>query len=298
MLPYLVGFVPHESLVLVWLAAGRVTLTARIDLADAQDPEALRHLVLAQRARMGQSEVIAVAFGEDELQSRTALSNVVDICGADVIDALRATQDRWWSQLCHDPLCCPEEGHVWDPREGIAAEAVFAGMSTLASRDELSRYVCLAEDQPRAERLFSRQIARMADMVLPARKTRMLALLRRWTSKPTRISPNLAIEAAVLLTHPEVRDVATLFLESGNAEALVDVWTQVVSHAIPRYAAAPLGELGLAAWVSGNGALMLEALQGARELQPDHGLVGILEDIQANIVPPSAWADLRPVLAS
>ena len=56
-------------------------------------------------------------------------------------DALYVDGSRWWSLTC-DQACCPAEGTPYDVAgHRLAAEAVFAGLTTRASREELAATV-------------------------------------------------------------------------------------------------------------------------------------------------------------
>ena len=47
----------------------------------------------------------------------------------------------------------------------------------------------------------------------------------------------------------------------------------------------------LAAWLSGQGALAWCAIDRCRESDSDYGLAGLLAELLAHAVPPSAWED-------
>ena len=67
-MPYLLGFRPTSSLVLVGLAASRLVVTARIDLVDATDSHV--NATIAAMVRSGTTDVIAAIHNDIERAHR------------------------------------------------------------------------------------------------------------------------------------------------------------------------------------------------------------------------------------
>src|SRR3954454_1769053 len=63
-IPYLLGFQPDRSLVLVGLHERQLVVTARLDLADARGPDALEHTISAV-VRGGTSAIVAAVWDDD-----------------------------------------------------------------------------------------------------------------------------------------------------------------------------------------------------------------------------------------
>ena len=160
--PYLLGFHPRQSLVLVGLAGGgdgaaysscqqQVQVTIRLDLPDqlpgSLDAAALRPLgdVLrrAECVAMAAVLVIDAAPGDPRqsielLACRDLLAATMDEAGIDVLDVLVATERRWWSLCCEQPECCPAAGHERTLGcSAAAAEATFAGLVALPDRQSM-----------------------------------------------------------------------------------------------------------------------------------------------------------------
>jgi hypothetical protein len=126
--PYLIGFTPAESVVLVGLTGTRVAVTIRIDVSDGE-----AGLIKAMGLAFEKVEqVLLIAYTEQPLPQWLAMPPA---CG----DALLVTGGRWRSLLCTNPVCCPAEG---TPLTGdvpaVAAAAVAAGLVAMASRDEVT----------------------------------------------------------------------------------------------------------------------------------------------------------------
>jgi thiosulfate reductase cytochrome b subunit len=76
----------------------------------------------------------------------------------------------------------------------------------------------------------------------------------------------------------------------------VQRWTAVVAVSPPTFAAAPLGLLGVAAWLTGDGALQTVCLERLDQLAAWVPLAAMLDWINATVLPPSAWPHYRQAL--
>jgi hypothetical protein len=57
-----------------------------------------------------------------------------------------------------------------------------------------------------------------------------------------------------------------------------------------------LGLLGMAAWQTGDGALQVVCLEEIDLVDPELPLAAVLDWLNADVVPPSAWPDVRGAL--
>lgn len=126
--PYLIGFTPAESVVLVGLSGKRVVVTIRIDISDGESG-----LITAMGLAVAKVEqVLLIAYTEQTLPQWLAMPPA---CA----DALVVSAGRWRSLLCTNPDCCPVEG---TPMPGetpaVAAAAVAAGLVAMADRAEVT----------------------------------------------------------------------------------------------------------------------------------------------------------------
>ncbi|NQW73230.1 MAG: DUF4192 domain-containing protein [Actinobacteria bacterium] len=168
-LPYLLGFQPCESLVVVWTKGGRLLLTQRVDLPAEDDQVDLTEFanVLVRPLRdHDPDEVVLVVIedvndlptasaravgdshGEQQVPSEPAAlprSELIDavtsaVTEMDVFvrDALYISRGRFRSYLCVDE-CCPVSGRIVDPviANSVAASFAVRGVSALPSRADL-----------------------------------------------------------------------------------------------------------------------------------------------------------------
>lgn len=168
LVPYLLGFHPHDSLVLVALTGPnrRVGVTMRVDLAAARDCPELPGSLTCYLRREDASEAIALVYGgTDEagddpprslphLPVAQALASGLADGGVTLVDALYVGRRRWWSYACTDPGCCPSEGRLVPGPDGrtspAVAAATYAGMVALPSRQALEHTLEPSDQVPRA----------------------------------------------------------------------------------------------------------------------------------------------------
>ena len=129
-LPYLLGFHPHESVVLVAIGGptgNRVGLTVRADL-PARASSAAVATALARSVATDDPAGAVVAVVSEAPDDREALPDGDDVAGLphrDVVhdavvalagldipvrDALLVRSGRWWSYDCPEPCCAPGAG--------------------------------------------------------------------------------------------------------------------------------------------------------------------------------------------
>ncbi|WP_174533962.1 DUF4192 domain-containing protein [Micromonospora chalcea] len=143
--PYLLGFHPADSVVVVAVRGRRVVFAARGDLpAPGADPgPAAQHLAQVV-ARQDADAATVVGYGPAARVTGAvdAIGDALTAAGLVVLDALRVTDGRWWSYLCAEPSCCPPEGTPYDPAASqVSAAAVFAGQVALPDRAALAAQV-------------------------------------------------------------------------------------------------------------------------------------------------------------
>ncbi|MEH0418015.1 DUF4192 domain-containing protein [Streptomyces sp. B21-083] len=161
-LPYLLGYHPEDSIVLVALhdRDGRGRFGGRARLGIPANPEdwpavaqQLTHgLVTGSERRGARPESMVVylcqepAAGEARLQVRERLRPLAQLlrtaCGrldVPVVEALCIADNRFWSYCCVTPECCPDDGVPMGlPGTSVlAAAATYAGLQVRGTLGEL-----------------------------------------------------------------------------------------------------------------------------------------------------------------
>ncbi|MEV5597928.1 DUF4192 domain-containing protein [Streptomyces sp. NPDC052496] len=159
-LPYLLGFFPDDSIVLVGLHGERGRFGSRARLGIPPDRSQWAYvseqlagsLVTLGEQRRSRPEGIIVYLcqepatgesGRDVKERLLPLAQRLRIaCGAldvPVLDALCISDGRFWSYCCPDFRCCPAEGTPLTPpgTSVMAAAAAYAGIQVRGSLREL-----------------------------------------------------------------------------------------------------------------------------------------------------------------
>ena len=296
-IPYLLGFHPSESLVVVLSSRGRVVLTARLDLPAPEHagPVAAQVRQLTGEHRI--DELVLVAYSDAETPGRQLLERVrADLADAVAVrEVLLVNRARWWSLSCTTG-CCPTEGAVFDPdAHPLAAEAVYAGLSAGRSRASLEELVAGpgAEALPRLRGLLASARVALAGTDRPAAAEAMAEAVRVALADPEALDEAGCTRLAVLAQDLAVRDVAWAMMSRPAAELHQRLWCRVVAAAPPEVSSAPLGLLGVAAWIGGNGALLNCCVERLELTDPAYTLGRLLADISERALPPSVWGDLQ-----
>ncbi|WP_328886656.1 DUF4192 domain-containing protein [Streptomyces sp. NBC_00316] len=177
-LPYLMGFYPNDSVVMVALHGGRGRFGGRLRLGIPQSPqewpstaEQLAECLVKGSERRGERPEAIVIFlcqdpgdgespGQVMERLRPLAQRLRTACGAldvPVLEALCISARRYWSYCCPDARCCPAEGSALSlPGTSVmAAAATYAGIQVRGSLREMEvrlaplRTPAVAE-QPRA----------------------------------------------------------------------------------------------------------------------------------------------------
>ncbi len=194
-----------------------------------------------------------------------------------------------------------------DPHGRLAAEAAYLGLAVLPSRAELDARFASAEDTPALHAAQDRALANLPD---PGDKAAIVARVRtllarnlpdpKQAHKGTADVPQIdALQLAALVAAGSGRDLALVSISRDNADQHLQLWRSVVNQTPASGAEMPLYLAGMAAWVSGDGASAVVALERAQAvagpgIRP-HALLDALID---QVVHPDTWSQLREQILS
>jgi hypothetical protein len=295
-IPYLIGFHPTDSVVVLVCDPARGACAVRLDLT-AHD--ALLEHVAELVARRRPEDVIVAGYGP-----AGRVTPVIDRIrahlqshGQRLREALRIEHDRFWSYLCSDASCCPPEGTFVDiATNPVAAAANAAGLVALPDRRELERMLAPSggESMRRATLRAERRLAGWAGRSTATVPARMvgegIALVRRVIERACASSALPSDDEAawlgVLLVSVRVRDEAWVRMAEPHLAAHVLLWRHVLSRVAEPYAAAPASLLAFAAWRAGEGALANVALDRALAADPHYTMARLLQELFISGLPP------------
>jgi len=301
--PYLLGFHPADSVVLVALRGKRVIFQGRVDIPDADDLDGLVPYLAEIAARQNPTGVTLIGYGPLERVAGLldALGAAVSAAGVPVHDVLRVHDGRYWSLLCSEPSCCPPEGVEFDvAATAVAAAATYEGLVALPDRAALAASLAPVPGtgiEPELAAARERLAELLGDGTRRRRSAARAAVreaLDRYTAGG-RLDDDELAWLVVLLTDVAARDDAwqRILAVSPVAEHQT-VWTDVVRRVPREYVAAPATLLALSAWRAGNGSLADVAAQRALDAVPGYGLAELVREALRAGVPPSAIEPAEP----
>ncbi|MER5554918.1 DUF4192 domain-containing protein [Streptomyces sp. NPDC002793] len=155
-LPYLMGFHPNDSVVMVALHGGRGRFGGRLRLGIPPEPEEwapvadqlARCLIEGSEKRESRPDAIVVFLCQDPAEGESApqtmerlrplaqrLRTACGVLDVPVLEALCISDGRYWSYCCPDERCCPAEGNslALPGTTVMAAAAAYAGVQVRGS---------------------------------------------------------------------------------------------------------------------------------------------------------------------
>jgi hypothetical protein len=305
LVPSLLGFHPEESVVVLTVGDALAPFHARVDLPT--DPVGVEMLTshLAEVARRHRTTRLAVLVYSDDAGMAEAVVDQLTarLSGsvAELVCAVRADGRRWWPL---DGAASETPGTPYDVRSHPwMARSVVEGTVVLGSRQELADTL-VGTDPEETERiagLAAEVAARLADLdraPLGSAARHTLVLEGHWVRhRVCRFlddgeqldSHDLARLTTAMAVSVEVRDVAWAEMTRDDAARHVELWRDAVRRCPVELRAAPASLLGFAAWLCGNGALAWCAVDRAQEAEPGYSLAGLLTQVLAGAMPPTAW---------
>ena len=316
--PFIIGFTPHNSLVVMWLREGCVRLSMRLDLPPAHvAPDDWVDAVMIHRSPS--DEVILCVFpppnvsprdDTGELHSRELITALLDQLGTaecHVRDVLLISGERWWSYLCEELECCSPAGTPVDPdvAEAVAARFALAGVARLPDREAVVA-ICAADPVRQevnrrgirqARRARSARLARTPDprRAFETWRDEAIAVVR--DSLCADISVSGEFECEILLALGDVRVRDTVLWEMANSE-LHDAHRAFERAAdllrgAPTGAIAPVGSVAaILGWLIGDGVRAMAALDRVQVEDPDYPLAELLRRSISAGLPPSGWIEM------
>ena len=303
MVPYVLGFRPEQSMVMLTFGADQPTFHARVDLPEAPDDLADMVACLLDPVRRHRvPRAVLIAYGDDSgpcAEALHALGAALVAEGVDVVEMLRVSGNRWYPMLGGaDDLA---DGIVHDERSHpFAAQAVLDGRVTHESRDDLVDSLVgtdLAAIEAVESAILEAAVRRgQFDPVAEARWVQQVVVTHIEDETP--LTDAEAGRLVVACQDRDLRDVAWGLMSRETAAGHVDLWRDLVRRTRDDLQLVPAALLAFAAWLSGSGALAWCALDRAALIDPDYGMVRLLGQALEQALPPAAWepVDALPAL--
>jgi hypothetical protein len=293
--PYLVGFHPHESVVAV-MRSGRVMLTVRVDVPPPSRAADLAAQVARLVVQHCAQRLILIGYSVNP-QVRGLLTEMAGtLTSFGLQDVMFVDGQRWWSLMCASG-CCPSDGQPYDPRASpVAAQAVYAGLATRPDRRALEADVSgpIDDEHPDLSRLVEQDFPYIDGLSSAARCDLMRTIVVASLAQQAPPDDATCVRLALLAHDVAVRDLAWAMISSKDADQHRRVWARVVARTVPPLEAAPLCLLGFCAWICGDGAMMNCCVQRVSEVDANYSFGQLLATISQQALPPRLWDEFAP----
>lgn len=294
-IPYLLGYVPRESIVAIALTdVGTVHFILRADAPHESDirPWAADLAQRLQLAGVDGKRVVLVAFEADDSarEAAFALAEVFAGLGSRIIDRLAAGGGRWWSLECSDEQCCPSGGHPIDEDVIRRMASVFPNQSVQASREDLESELQPAPDDAREG--VSEHLRHVPPVDEAARDVAIAHALDVMAGR--RADPRDVAMLLQALRDLRVRDTVLWDLLHSPPAA----WREAIRGAVDAARRAPDGDvapiatlLAILWWQCGDGTRASIALDRARRDDPEYSLAALIAMNLAVGMHPREWLE-------
>lgn len=208
--------------------------------------------------------------------------------GIPVLEALRASGERYWSYQCERDACCPRQGRIFTsgtlqtskPSDLVAPQRVriTALLEPVAGtvREEVAEEAVRVEERvrtaPRGDRIPG-----------------VLEVLR--CEREERVTdPAILAKLGVHLLDLRVRDAVWARINRESASLHLRLWSRVTRHVPCRHRAAPAALVAVAAWQSMDEALARAAVEVALAARPGYGMAVLMERALSWGLPAERWS--------
>lgn len=305
--PYVLGFHPADSVVIVALRGTRMAFAARHDLPPpGATPEQARTQAARTAeivVRQGVQRAIVIGYGEPARVTPAVLraAEALRRRAVPVVDELRVTDWRYWSYGCTDLGCCPAEGTPCGPdRTTVAARATYQGQVAWADRAAFVAQLAPVDGAQRAAMAAATERAEQRRRALDDIRVVGRAAVRdaeRVHRSGRRLTDDQAAWLGVLLVDIPTRDYA--WSRCAGEDWRVELWTDLLRRVQPPYVPGPAGLLAYTAWRQGQGALASAAVDRALAAEPRYSMAELMGQVLDEGMSPEVLdGPRRPVRAA
>lgn len=288
LIPYILGYYPHESLVALVCTDSHIEVTMRIDNDQlSADSVALGQLTDVIK-RHGDAQWMIASFSASYERALDICQKAEQIIGDQrIIGSLIVTPQFYWSR--NPMLNAISQPVAYDiSATSAAAQAVYAGWGTCDNRADLFAYL-----KPPIGRagLQSRKRIDQAELVLlrcsaQQNRDRIETIYRLGIAAIESLTVEDCAFLAALATHRVWCKYLVEKADVALSNQLTHIWTKVVTHTARDYQFHSLVLLSLWHWMSGNGVMQNICLEAASQLNQTSGLMNVLLELSAQAIHP------------
>ena len=306
-IPFLIGYHPENSLVLVALKDDNVGMAMRVDMPTDIAPESY-DLLASHFQREAADAALIVAYVDSQRDPEAVLINTSAAllrAGISIKESLIVSDGRYRSMLCHDSECCPPLGSPIPDIDSsrIAAEHVIAGHPMpFANVSGLVQSIAalpsaMQESWQSEVRAF--WIESDSESLLDLQRdgaTAVIDLASEYAQGRGAEDRELAARVIGRISDIQVRDYALGSHNDETADAYWQMWRELLLIA-PRGFVAPIASIFAAlAYERGEGALAHKALDRALADDERYSLALLLRRVFTAGWPPQSFSAMRAEL--
>jgi hypothetical protein len=302
--PFMVGYHPKDSLVVMALKSSKVAMAMRVDFPEPENMAAVSATIAGHLARESADEAIIVGYLPSEVTDSDPLAvvrSVISLQNILVKECIVVSDGRFRSNLCADKVCCLPEGRpvpeILDSR--VTAEQVAAGNPLpFLDLDEMKRSIAALPVDKELVRIIKSfpEIDYAGDDVTADQRAGANAIneMAIIFSSDQRIEDkNLIALVLVRLLDLQVRDYAMGMTTAETSDQLWDMWRWLMRIAPAGYVAPVAVIFATMSYERGDGALAQRALDRAMADSPGYQMAKLLRRTFAAGWPPSAFTQMR-----
>jgi hypothetical protein len=304
-IPFLIGYHPIDSLVLVSIKDDCVGMAMRIDYPIDQSEIAF-DLCASHISSDEADGALIVAYqprdrsdGDEVLAQTTA---ALSRAGIAIYESILIAEGSYRSLLCHDITCCPIDGRPVPPHDSsrIAMESVVAGhpmpFASFAELGSSVRSNLLAQEEQWLERVQKSYVDPSDSDLNNLQRdgaTAVIDLANDFITHGISTDQDLIAHVLGRLSEIQVRDFALGSHDGESAVGYQSMWMHLLRSAPPGFVA-PVACLAAAiAYEHGDGALARAALDRAFADSPTYSLALLLKRVFSAGWPPQSFAQMR-----
>jgi len=311
-IPFLIGYHPTDSLVIVSLKEDCVGMAMRVDYPSIETAHShdsfdalIYHLV-----REGAQGALVVAYAPDGrtdgIEILENIATALTRVEITIRESLLIWNGRWRSVLCSDCDCCPIEGNELPEISSsrVAVEQVAEGRpmpygNSEGMADSIAA-LALATDLDFGVQVAASRIDPESDHLQKAQRDGAVAVLDLASrfiagSLGRDIADDQRLSAQVLgsLSDIQVRDFALGSHDDVSIETYWTMWRYLIRIAPTGFIAPVASLLAALSYEKGEGALAQRCLDRALADDPSYSLASLLRRVFSAGWPPESFAAMR-----
>ena len=306
-IPFLIGYHPENSLVLVALKDDSVGMAMRVDMPTDIAPESY-DLLASHFQREAAEAALLVAYTDIETDPEPVLINTSAAllrAGISIKESLIVSDGRYRSMLCHDSECCPPLGSPIPDIDSsrIAAEHVIAGhpmpFANVSGLVQSIAALPSAMEESWQSEVRAFWIESDSENLLDLQRdgaTAVIDLAGEYALGRGAEDRELVARVIGRISDIQVRDYALGSHNEETADAYWQMWRELLLIA-PRGFVAPIASIFAAlAYERGEGALAHKALDRALADDERYSLALLLRRVFTAGWPPQSFSAMRAEL--